>query len=134
MFIFHKTPDDIHIPYIAPKHTSYFLPIFTSPICFLGEIKLNRSCVVNILVPSPSRIIPPSPNVLKKTLRFFGFSPLAHPHIYIYPRIGVPLNHPFYFRMFHSKPSIFWGTSIYGNAHISYPLGNVYITMENHHS
>ena len=83
MYIFHKTPDDIHILYIAPKHTSYFLPIFTSPICFLGEIKLNRSYVVNILVPSPSHIIPPSPNVLKKLCGFWVFASGPSPYIHI---------------------------------------------------
>jgi hypothetical protein len=26
-----------------------------------------------------------------------------------FPKIGVPPNHPFYFRIFHFKPSSYWG-------------------------
>ena len=38
--------------------------------------------------------------------------------------MGVSLNHPFYFRIFHEKNHPFWGASVYGNLH--HQLGNWY--------
>jgi len=41
----------------------------------------------------------------------------------------LPLHHPFYVWVFHSKPSSYWGTPIFGNLHmvVLWILYGVYI-------
>jgi hypothetical protein len=43
--------------------------------------------------------------------------------VWRFPEMGGPLNHPFDFRIFHSKPSSYWGTPIYGNLHMEMMMG-----------
>ena len=39
--------------------------------------------------------------------------------IWMFPKIGVPPNHPFAHRVFHYYHHPFWGTTIFGNSHIN---------------
>ena len=43
--------------------------------------------------------------------------------VWRFPEMGGPLNHPFDFQIFHSKPSSYWGTPIYGNLHMEMMMG-----------
>ena len=45
----------------------------------------------------------------------------------LFPKMGVPLNHPFIARLLHYKPTSYWVIPIYGTAHATIAIDKKYI-------
>ena len=52
--------------------------------------------------------------------------------VWRFPKLGLPPNHPFYFRIFHEINQTFWGSPIYGILHNCIHLHLILIIVNQH--